>query len=54
MLAGPDPLVALHMLNEHTHDELLHSLPQHRCHADRPEVPRILLQALLVDGHHVS
>ncbi|KAK4806931.1 hypothetical protein QYF61_012652 [Mycteria americana] len=36
MLAGPDPLVGLHMPVEHTQDEPLHNLPWHRGQADRP------------------
>ena len=50
MLAGPDPLVVLHMPNECTQDELLHDLAQHQGQADRPVVPWILFLALLVDG----
>jgi len=45
MLAGPDPLVVLHMPGERTLDESLHNLPRHRGQADRPVVPRILLMA---------
>jgi len=48
MLAGPDPLVVLHMPGERARDESLHNLPGHCGHADRPVVPRILLLALLV------
>ncbi|KAK4827445.1 hypothetical protein QYF61_018002 [Mycteria americana] len=32
MLAGPDPLVGLHMPVEHTQEELLHNLPRHQDH----------------------
>ena len=42
MLAGPDPLVVLHMPHDGTQDDLLHNLPQHRGQADRPGAPRIL------------
>jgi len=52
MLAGPDPLVVLHMPGEHIQDESLHNLPRHQGEADRPVVPRILLPALLVDGFY--
>jgi len=54
MLAGPDPLVVLHMPGEHIQDELLPYLPQHRRQADRPAVPWILLLALLVDECHIG
>ena len=50
MLAGPDPLVVLHVPGERTQDELLHNLPGHQGQADRPVVPGILLPALPVDG----
>jgi len=50
MLAGPDPLVVLHIPSERTQDEPLHNLPWHRGQADAPVVSRILLLALLVDG----
>ena len=48
MLAGPDPLVVLHMPGERIQDESLHNLARHRGQADRPVVPRIVLPALLV------
>ena len=54
MLAGPDPLVVLHMPIERTQDELLHNVAQHRGQADRPVVPVILLLALLVDGRYIG
>jgi len=54
MLAGPDPLVVLHMPGEYTHDEPLHNLPCHRGQADGPVVPEILLLALLVDGCYIA
>jgi len=54
MLTGPDPLVVLHVLHDGTQDDLLHNLVWHRGQADRAVVPRILLLALLVDGHHIS
>jgi len=50
MLAGPDPLIVLHMPGEHTQDESLHNLAWHGGQADRPVVPRILLLVLLIDG----
>jgi len=50
MLAGPDPLVVLHMPIERAPDESLQHLAWHPGQADRPVVPRILLLALLVDG----
>ena len=54
MLAGPDPLVVLHMPSEHTQDELLHNLAWHQGQADRPEVHGFLLPALLVDGCYIG
>ena len=53
-LAGPDPLVVLHMPGEGTQDESLHNLARHRGQNDRPVVPRMLLPALLVDGCYVG
>ena len=50
MLAGPDPLVVLHMPGARTQDESLRNVAWHRDQADRPVVPRILLPAFLVDG----
>jgi len=50
MLAGPDPLVVLHMPGECTQDESLHNLAQHRGQADKSVVTRILLPALLGNG----
>jgi len=50
MLAGPDPLVVLHMPGECTQDELLHDLARHQGQADRPVRSWDLLPALLVDG----
>ena len=49
MVAGPDPLVFLHMPGKYTQDELLHNLAPHQGQADRLVVPGILLPALLVD-----
>jgi len=49
MLAGPDPLVVLHMPSECTQDQSLHNLAWHRGQADLPVVPRIFHPALLVD-----
>ena len=43
MLAGPDPLVVMHMLDECAPDEPLHSLPWCRGQADRPLVPEGIL-----------
>ena len=54
MLAGPDPLVVLHMLGELTEDEPLYNLHRYQGQADRPVVPRILLPTLLLDGCHIS
>ena len=54
MLAGPDPLVVLHMPSEHIQDEPLHNHPWHPGQADRPVVPEILLPALLVDGRYTG
>jgi len=54
MLAGPEPLVVLHMPSERSQDESLHNLAQHRGQADRPVVPRILLMALHVDGCYIG
>ena len=51
MLAGPEPLAALHMPGEHTQAELVH---HHRGPAGRPVVPGILLLSVLVDGHHIA
>jgi len=48
MLAGPDPLVVLHMPSERTLDESFHNLARHQGQADRPVVPGILLPAILV------
>ena len=48
MLAGPDPLIVLHMPRERTQDESLYNLAWHRGQADRPVVPRILFLALVV------
>jgi len=47
MLAGPDPLVVLHMPGERTQDDLLHNISRHQGQADRPVVPRILLPTVL-------
>ena len=54
MLAGPDPLDAMHVLCDLTQDDLLHKFPWYRGQADRPVVPQILLTALLVDGSHID
>ena len=39
ILAGPDPLVVLRMLCDHTQDGSLHNLSQYQSQADRCEVP---------------
>ena len=54
MLAGPDPLIALHMPGDGTQNEWLHNLCRHRGQADRPVVPWILLPALILDGCHIG
>jgi len=56
MLAGPDPLIVLHVPSEHTQDESLHNLAWHRGQADRPVVPgkEFLILALLVDGCYIG
>jgi len=50
MLAGPDPLVVLHMPGERTQDEWFRNLNWHRRQADRPVVPEILLPSFLSMG----
>jgi len=54
VLAGPDPLDAMHMLCDLIQDDLLHNFPWYRDQADRPVVPRILHTALPVDGSHIG
>ena len=54
MLAGPDPLVVLHLPSELTQDEPLNNFPQYLGQGERPVVPRILLQDCLVDGLHMG
>lgn len=54
VLAGPDPLVVLHMPHDGTQDDLLHNLPQHQGQDDRPVIPWILFPALLVDVCHIG
>jgi len=54
MLAGPDPLVVLHMPGECTQDELVHNPAWHQGQAARPVVPKIVLPALLVDGCYIG
>jgi len=54
MLAGPDPLVVLHMASESTQDESLHNLAWHLRRAGRPVVPSILLLTFLVDGCYIG
>lgn len=49
MLAGPDPLVVLHVPCDGTTDNQFYNLPQH-CQADRPVFPWILLLAFVADG----
>ena len=54
VLAGPDPLDAMHMPCDLTQDDLLHNFSWYRGQADRPVLPKILLMALLVDGSHIG
>ena len=53
MLAGPDPLVVLHMLCDLIQDDLFHNLPCCQGQADRRVVPWIIT-TLLMEGSHVS
>lgn len=54
MLAGPDPLVVLCVLCDHTQDVLFHSLCQYQGQADKHVVLQIFLLTLLVGGHCIS
>ncbi|KAJ7395342.1 hypothetical protein BTVI_155860 [Pitangus sulphuratus] len=49
-LTVSDHLVVLHMLHDHTQDDLLHDFLQHCAQADSPIAPHIFL---LVDGCHI-
>jgi len=54
ILAGPDPLVVLRMLCDHTQDGSHHNLSQYQSQADRPMVPWIHLLNFPADGHYIG